>query len=522
MISPSRETFRELAKQGNLIPVYRELVADLDTPVSAYLKLDPGTHSFLLESADRASGSFSRYSFLGANPAAVFTMRGNDATVEVHGADGVVRTRRFTSHADPLEELRRLMAQYRPVVPKPEDGMPPFYGGAVGYLAYEAATRFETTVPRAQKDDLGVPDAYFLVADTLVAFDHQERKLKLICNAHIEGEDENHSAAAVEAAYDAAITKLAALSARLERPIAGNKLLSVRASPPALTPSVNMTQEEYLGMAERMQEYIRSGDIFQIVPSQRFEVPYTGEPIDLYRSLRLINPSPYMFCLKMGGTSQPGAFSLVGSSPEVHVRAENGKITIRPIAGTRPRRENPLEDNAMAQELLADPKERAEHVMLVDLARNDVGRVCDYKSVKVTDFMTIERYSHVMHIVSNVEGDLRAGQSPYDVMRATFPAGTLTGAPKIRAMQIIAEQEPTCRGSYGGAVCYFGFSGNLDSCIAIRTALLKQGKAYLQAGGGLVADSTPMGEYNESVSKARANIKALALATAVSNAHSTV
>ena len=512
MILPSRETFRELAKQGNLIPVYRELVADLDTPVSAYLKLDPGTHSFLLESADRASGSFSRYSFLGANPSRIFTMRGNDATVEEYGSDGVVHTSRFTSEADPLEELRRLMAEYQPVLPNPPDSLPPFYGGAVGYLAYEAATRFEPTVPRAVKDDLGVPDAYFLIADTLVAFDHHERKLKLICNAHIQGDDN----ASIDAAYDLAITKLATLSSRLERPIHGNKLLSLRATPPALTPSVNMTQDEYVGMTERMQEYIRSGDIFQIVPSQRFEVPYSGQPIDLYRSLRLINPSPYMFCLKLGGAGQPGAFSLVGSSPEVHVRAENGKITIRPIAGTRPRRENPAEDEAMAKELLADPKERAEHVMLVDLARNDVGRVCDYKSVKVTDFMTIERYSHVMHIVSNVEGDLRSGQSSYDVMRATFPAGTLTGAPKIRAMQIIAEQEPTCRGSYGGAVCYFGFSGNLDSCIAIRTALLKKGKAYLQAGGGLVADSTPMGEYNESVNKARAGVKALALATAVS------
>jgi len=516
MILPSRETFFELAKQGNLIPVYRELVADLDTPVSAYLKLDPGTHSFLLESADRASGSFSRYSFLGANPSCVFTMRGNDASIEEYAADGTVKTRRFTSDADPLEELRRLMAHYRPVLPGPASGLPPFYGGAVGYLAYEAATRFEPTVPRAVKDDLGLPDAYFLVADTLVAFDHQERKLKLICNAHIRsnGEDAPPDDAAIDAAYDLAITKLATLSSRLERPIAGSKLLSLRADPPALSPSVNMTQDEYVGMTERMQEYIRSGDIFQIVPSQRFEVSYAGEPVDLYRALRLINPSPYMFCLKMG--QGPAGFSLVGSSPEVHVRAENGRITIRPIAGTRPRRENAAEDEAMAQELLADPKERAEHVMLVDLARNDVGRVCDYQSVRVTDFMTIERYSHVMHIVSNVEGNLRPGQSAYDVMRATFPAGTLTGAPKIRAMQIIAEQEPTCRGSYGGAVCYFGFSGNLDSCIAIRTALLKKGKAYLQAGGGLVADSTPMGEYNESVNKARAGIKALALATAVS------
>ncbi len=502
MLFPSRETFCELARQGNLIPVYREIVADLDTPVSAYLKLEQGPHSFLLESVER-SGKFARYSFLGSNPSTVFSMRGNEVTIE---EDGVAR--RFQSELDPLAELQRLMAPYRPVT---SGQFPLFYGGAVGYLAYEAATHFEKTVPRAKKDDLGLPDAYFVITDTLVIFDHVERKMKLVANTLVKGDPHK--------AYDAAAAKLEKLAAQLQRPI-HHKLISHRPqAAPDLVPDVNMTQPEYIAMTERMQEYIRSGDIFQIVPSQRFEVPFAGEPSDLYRSLRLINPSPYMFCLKLGGLGAPDKkpFALVGASPEVHVRSEGGKITIRPIAGTRPRRDNVMEDEAMAKELLADPKERAEHVMLVDLARNDVGRVCDFNSVRVTDFMTIERYSHVMHIVSNVEGKLRPGHTAYDVMRATFPAGTLTGAPKVRAMQIIAEEEPTCRGSYGGAVCYFGFSGNLDSCIAIRTALLKDGKAYAQAGGGLVADSTPLGEFNESVSKAKAMMKALALAQQVAS-----
>ena len=493
MLFPSRETFAELARTGNLIPVYREIVADLDTPVSAYLKLTEGggVHSFLLESVEKGQ-KFSRYSFLGSDPGLVFTMRGKEVVIEEEG-----KRRTFTTDADPLAELQKLMAPYRPVA---VGDLPLFYGGAVGYLAYEAATHFEPTVPRAKQDDLGIPDAYFLITDTLVIFDHVERRMKLLANVRVEGDP--------DAAYDAAVAKIDRMTRQLQRPVA-HPLLMPAAGAADLSPAANMTQDEYLAMTARMQEFIRAGDIFQIVPSQRFEVPFTGHPADLYRSLRLINPSPYMFCLQLQD------LALVGSSPEVHVRSEEGKITIRPIAGTRPRRDDPAEDEAMARELLADPKERAEHVMLVDLARNDVGRVCDYRSVQVTDFMTIERYSHVMHIVSNVEGNLRPGQSSYDVMRATFPAGTLTGAPKVRAMQIIADEEPTCRGSYGGAVCYFGFSGNLDSCIAIRTALLRNGKAYVQAGGGLVADSTPLGEYQESVNKAKAGMKALALARSV-------
>jgi len=487
---PSREDFRELAHQGNLIPVYREIIADMETPVSAFHKIDTGDHSFLFESVEKG-GKFARYSFLGASPHLIFQTRGKKITLR----EGT-QARDYAIEGDPLHELERLMAGYKPV---PVEGLPLFYGGAVGYLSFEAVTLFEPTVGRAKKDDLDVPDAYFFVTDTLLIFDHLERRIKIVANAHIT------DPAQPDRAYDEAVAKIEELEARLERPVRSSLLPSFTDVKP-LEPAVNMTQDQYVKMTEAMQEYIRAGDIFQVVPSQRFEVPFDHPAIDLYRALRLINPSPYMFCLKLGG------MALVGSSPELHVRCEEGKVQIRPIAGTRPRGKDPQEDDRLCEELLADPKERAEHVMLVDLARNDVGRVCKFNTVRLTDFMITERYSHVMHIVSNVEGELNPGHTAYDVMRATFPAGTVSGSPKIRAMQIIADQEPTCRGTYAGAVGYFGFSGNLDSCIAIRTVLLKDGKAYLQAGGGLVADSTPLGEYQESLNKAKAGLKALAMA----------
>jgi anthranilate synthase component 1 len=489
-IFPSREAFRDLARRGNLVPVYREIIADMETPVSAFAKIDTGDHSFLFESVEKG-GKFARYSFLGASPHLTFQSRGKNVLLR-EGA----RERAYVMEGDPLHELEKMMSVYQPVA---VEGLPLFYGGAVGYLGFEAATLFEPSIPRAKLDDLDLPDAYFFITDTLLIFDHQERRIKIVANAHItESEQPGH-------AYDEAVAKIEELEERLVRPVRSRLLPAVTEVKP-LEPSINMTQDQYVGMTEAMQEFIRAGDIFQVVPSQRFEVPYEGSPVDLYRALRLINPSPYMFILKLGG------MALVGSSPELHVRCEEGRVQIRPIAGTRPRGADQAEDDRLCAELLADPKERAEHVMLVDLARNDVGRVCEFNSVSLTDFMITERYSHVMHIVSNVEGRLVAGHSAYDVMRATFPAGTVSGSPKIRAMQIIAEQEPTCRGTYAGAVGYFGFSGNLDSCIAIRTVLLKEGKAYLQAGGGLVADSTPLGEYQESINKAKAGLKALAMA----------
>ena len=487
---PTRERFRELAREGNLVPVYREIIADLETPVSAFQKIDTGDHSFLFESVEKG-GKFARYSFLGASPHLILQSRGRQITVREGEA-----VREYTAQGDVLHELERLMAGFKPV---PHDELPLFYGGVVGYLGFEAVTQFEPVVPRARHDDLNVPDAVFFLTDTLLIFDHHERRIKIVANAHVT------DPAAADAAYDAAVAKIDELGSRLERPVR-SRLLPIGQEINPLEPTVNMTQAEYVTMTEAMQEFIRAGDIFQVVPSQRFEVPFDGPALDLYRALRLINPSPYMFCLKLG------EMALVGSSPELHVRCESGKVQIRPIAGTRPRGADAAEDDRLCAELLADPKERAEHVMLVDLARNDVGRVCRFDTVRLTDFMTTERYSHVMHIVSNVEGELNPGHSAYDVMRATFPAGTVTGSPKIRAMQIIADLEPTCRGTYAGAVGYFGFSGNLDSCIAIRTVLLKGGKAYLQAGGGLVADSTPLGEFNESVNKAKAGLKALAMA----------
>ncbi len=488
MLQPNQETFNQLALQGNLVPVYREIIADLETPLSVYLKLSGQPNSFLLESVEKG-GKFGRYSFLGSNPNTVLTCRAGKYSLTENG-----KTRTFESKKDPLAELQTLMGRYRPVS---HGKLPIFYGGAVGYLSYESVTYFEPSVPRAKTDDLQIPDAVFLISDTLLIFDHLERRILIVANVWVEGDPAS--------AYAEATRKIEALTELLRKP-ASHQILPAQPEVTELKSSVNMTQDRYLQMTADMQEYIKAGDIFQVVPSQRFEVPFTGEPIQLYRALRSINPSPYMFCLQLE------EFSLVGSSPEVHARCENGEVTIRPIAGTRPRGASDAADEALAKELLADPKERAEHVMLVDLARNDVGRVCDYHSVKVTDFMTIERYSHVMHIVTNVTGRLHQNKNSYDVMRATFPAGTVSGSPKIRAMQIIAEQEPTCRGSYAGAVGYFSFSGNLDSCIAIRTMLLKNGTAYLQAGGGLVADSTPLGEYQESVNKAKAGMKSLAAA----------
>lgn len=491
-IVPDREGFGWLAGQGNLIPVYAEILADIETPVSAYMKLEGMGDRFLLESAEHGE-RFARYSFVGGGPTVVFQAKGGKVTIVEGGV-----SRSFECADDPLKALEGLMSRYRPA-PAQRD-LPLFYGGAVGFLSYESVRYFERTVPVARKDDLGVPDLYYIITDTLLIFDHLKRRLKIVANAHVEGDPGG--------AYDEACAKIREILRRLGEP-ADREQVHTLWEAEEVRPSMNMTRDEYIGMTSRMKEYIGAGDIFQVVPSQRFEVPYAGKPIDLYRALRSINPSPYMFCLEFGDVA------LVGSSPETHVRCEEGKVAIRPIAGTRPVSQDPVRDADMERELLANEKERAEHVMLVDLARNDLGRVCEYNSVRVPEFMVVERYSHVMHIVSHVVGKLAGRRSSFDVMRATFPAGTVSGSPKVRAMQIIAEQEPTCRGIYAGAVGYFGYSGNLDSCIAIRTIVLKGGVAYLQAGGGLVADSTPEGEYQESISKARAGLRALAQAMAV-------
>lgn len=485
-ILPDRESFRELASRGNLIPVSTELIADAETPVSAFEKLDRGGYSFLLESAENPEQG-GRYSFVGSEPRILFEANGRRIRITDNG-----ETREFETQSEPLHELQTLMSRFRPVE---TPGLPPFRGGAVGYMAYDMIRFFEPSVGELPPDVLGIPDMIFMVSDTLLIFDHRLRRIRILANALVEDD--------ADVAYDIACEKIEAILAQLGRPALLpqiNIYREIETGPPRS----NTTREAFHAMVERAQEHIRAGDIFQAVLSQRFEADYDGEPLQLYRALRYINPSPYLFCLKFGDR-----FSLVGSSPEVHVRAIDGEVTIRPIAGTRRRGATPQEDDANAADLLADPKECAEHLMLVDLARNDVGRIADFGSVKVTDFMTIERYSHVMHIVSNVIGRLKEGSNAYDVMRATFPAGTVSGSPKVRAMQIINGQEASRRGAYAGAVGYFGFDGNHDSCITLRSVLLKDGKAYVQAGGGVVADSTPEGEYQESQNKALGMMRAI-------------
>ena len=496
MLKPSFEEFSSLAASGNMIPVWTELAADYETPVSAFQKLSEG-HSepcFLLESAEN-SDQIGRFSFLGTDPRLEVRASGREISVREKGASDFTTSQLPESEGDPLHEVERLMSVFQPVE---VEGLPIFTGGAVGFLGYDMVRFFEPTVPGPPDQGLGLPDMVFVITDSLVIFDHRFRKLQVVANICTEDFD------SLEAAYEAGRNRIEAVINRLSKPqsVAPFSLMEEPENPD--TVNSNTTQEEYEGMVRTAKEYILAGDIFQVVPSQRFETDYTGRPIDLYRALRHVNPSPYMFCLQFGDE-----FSLVGSSPEVHVQTIDGNIKIRPIAGTRWRGKTPEEDQALADELLADPKERAEHVMLIDLARNDVGRVAEFDSVKVDEMMIIERYSHVMHIVSNVVGKLNSGQSAYDVMRATFPAGTVSGSPKVRAMQIIDEMEKSKRGAYSGAVGYFGFDGNHDSCIALRAVVLRGEKAYVQAGAGVVADSVPEKEYNETVNKAKGMMRAI-------------
>ena len=486
-VTPSRSAFLEKAATDRVVPVMCEIVADGDTPVSAFAKLCGEAPSFLLESAEQKDQT-GRFSFLGFGARATFTATGKTLTLTENGI-----SRTFETDRDPLDELEKWMAPYRTEF---DPSLPLFHGGAVGYLSYDCIRWFEPTIPPAPKDELGIPDMFFMVTEVVVAFDHRQRRIRIVVNAFPEKENP-------AAAYEAACERIRGILESLSKPLAFEPI--VTESTPAAAPSTsNTTREEYHAMVHRAHEYIRSGDIFQIVLAQRFETEFHDDALDLYRALRFVNPSPYMFCLRC-----PGGYSLVGSSPEVHVRLTGDLVEIRPIAGTRRRGATVEEDNANADDLMADPKERAEHLMLVDLARNDVGRIAEYGSVKVTDFMTIERYSHVMHIVSHVSGKLAGGRSAFDVMRATFPAGTVSGAPKVRAMQILNELEKSKRCSYSGAVGYFGFDGNHDTCIALRTVLLKDGKAFVQSGGGVVADSTPEGEYQETLNKAMAGMRAI-------------
>jgi len=502
MYSPSLDEFTQLAAKGNLIPVSRLLLADFETPLSAYRKIRGQGESFLFESVEGGE-HLGRYSFVGCNPRAVIRQTGGRIEVLENGR--VVEKFAIPREPQPdcdkcvkdgLEVVEAVLKKYRAV---PVPGLPRFTGGAVGFIGYEFIHDVEPVVPRPKHDELGTPTMVFLIADELLIFDRVAQTLTVLVNAVVD------EAANPAEAYENATGEIERIVSLLEQPVEYTPV-SLPAEVPSIPFESNVTKEKFFANVLRAKEYITGGDIIQVVGSQRFSTAVKAAPIDVYRAARSINPSPYMFLLELDG------FALVGASPEIHVRAEDGRVEIRPIAGTRRRGKTPVEDAALEKELLADPKERAEHVMLVDLARNDIGRVCDFGSVQVKDLMIIERYSHVMHIVSQVEGKLSAGRTPYDLMRATFPAGTLSGAPKIRAMQIISELEGTTRGPYGGCVGYFSFNGNLDCCITIRTALLKDGKAYVQAGGGWVNDSTPDAEYQETVNKSKAMLKAVALA----------
>ncbi|MGH7814109.1 MAG: anthranilate synthase component I [Candidatus Binataceae bacterium] len=487
MLQPSEREFDELAKKGyNLIPVWEEVSADFETPVSAYLKTARGDYSFLLESV-RGGEKWGRYTFLGTEPTMVLRARKNRLEIIRPGRGIEVR-----STANAFDELRAELNRYRaPELP----GLPRFFGGAVGFLAYDIVRCFER-IPETARDDLGTPDLYMMFTGSMLCFDNLRQTLKIIANVPVE------DFASTRQAYESAKIKIEEIIERLKHPAVPPMLESPAPANGAAVTS-NRTREEYMATVEAAKEYIVAGDVIQVVPSQRFEAPLTAHPFNIYRTLRTINPSPYMFYLRLGDRT------LVGASPEVMVRVEGREITLRPIAGTRPRGKTEAEDREMERELLADPKERAEHVMLVDLGRNDVGRVSEIGSVKVTELMVVERYSHVMHIVSNVTGKLREGCDAFDAFRATFPQGTVSGAPKIRAMEIIDELENVRRGVYAGAVGYFSYTGNTDTAIALRTLLIKDNRVYIQAGGGIVADSDPGAEYDESVNKARAMVRAL-------------
>ena len=490
----SFEEFVELAQRATFVPVVKQVVADLLTPVSAFLKIaENSDYAFLLESVEGGE-HVGRYSFLGKDPFLMLRGRGKETHIERAGTTTV-------SEQPFIEILRELMSSFQsPFVP----GLPRFTGGAVGYLGYDTAEWFEPTVAsrrRPGESDGAEPAgdaAGFMVFDTVLAFDHVQHRILLIANARISGDEDLRSL------YQFACAKIEFLERELERPLS---LARTSASADVKLES-NFTQPAFEAIVKRAKEHIAAGDIYQVVLSQRFSASVGVDPFTVYRALRHVNPSPYMFFVRMGSRS------IVGSSPEMLVRVEGRHAVTHPIAGTRPRGRTDEEDQRLAEELKRNEKERAEHVMLVDLGRNDLGRVCDYGSVRVPTFMALERYSHVMHLVSVVEGQLAEGRDRIDALVSCVPAGTVSGAPKVRAMQIIDELEPTARGIYAGAVGYLDFAGNLDFCIAIRTLVLEGGTATVQAGGGIVADSNPTAEYEESLHKARAVVRALELAAA--------
>lgn len=475
MYYPTLEEVRKHGKDGNLIPVYREIVADLETPVSAFLKINRGGYSFLLESVEGGE-RLARYSFIGTEPYRVLTVKGEDKT-------------------DPLPLIAEELSKYKIL---PVSGLPKFCGGAVGYLGYETVTRFEE-LPSPERDPLGLPESLFMFVDTVLVFDHVTHKIKVLSHVHLDGN--------IEEAYQKAVDKIENLVDRLNQPLKPNQQMKTTTLPTAgSTLSSNFSKEEFEASVRKIKEYITAGEAIQVVPSQRLSQTTNAAPFEIYRALRTINPSPYMFFFDFND------FYIIGASPEILVRVEDGMVMTRPLAGTRPRGQSPAEDAMLEQELRSDEKERAEHIMLVDLGRNDIGRVSEPGTVEVSELMDVERYSHVMHLVTHVQGKLRRDMNAFDALRACFPAGTVSGAPKIRAMEIIAEVEPEKRGPYAGAAGYFSFSGNMDMAIAIRTMVVTKGIAYTQAGGGIVYDSVPEREYEETMNKARALLKAISQA----------
>lgn len=485
MIKPDFDVVKQLADGCGLVPISKEVLADTETPVSAYMKIrSQSPYTFLFESVVGGE-KIGRYSFLGVNPFLTFKSRG--ATIEIRDMK-TDESRQF--EGEPISELRKLLKQYQAA---DVEGMPRFTGGAVGYVSYDAVRLIER-IPESVDDDLELDDILLLFFDTLLAFDNVTHKIRLIANVHTQGD--------LKSNYQDAVDRLDHLAEALKQPVDA----SLETGTSSCEVTSNTSKERYMEVVNLCKKYIVAGDIFQVVPSQRFSMDVTVDSFAIYRALRTVNPSPYMFHVNLDG------HQLVGASPELLVRVEDGEVQVRPIAGTRWRGKNEAEDQALAEDLLADEKERAEHIMLVDLGRNDVGRVSKYDTVRVTEQMVIERYSHVMHIVSNVRGELKDDVDALDALFACYPAGTVSGAPKIRAMEVIDEMETTRRGPYAGAVGYIDFSGNMDTCIAIRTLVIKDGKAYAQAGGGVVYDSVPENEYQETVNKATALFRAVEIA----------
>jgi anthranilate synthase component 1 len=486
LFHPSLQEFCELTTRGNIIPLYSEILADRETPVSAFQKLGTGKCSFLLESMEGGE-KWARFSFIGYEPALIVRSKGS--TVEVLKNGTVEKTIETDS---PLDTLRKIMQGYQ-IVELEE--LPRFSGGAVGYASYDIV-RFIENLPSDTNDDLNLYDSIFLITETILIFDNLRNTIKIVCHVHLDEKEKDF-----KEVYQRAQSKIENIISLLQKPGAYELSEYYGCGPVDVTSNIEETR--FKEMVEKAKQYIKAGDIIQVVLSQRFETPLEGDPFNIYRALRRVNPSPYMYYLAFND------LTIVGASPEVLVRVEGDHIELRPIAGTRPRGNNEEEDEILKNDLLSDPKEIAEHVMLVDLGRNDVGRVSDIGSVTVPEFLVIEKYSHVMHIVSDVRGRLKPGKDSFDVLKACFPAGTVSGAPKVRAMEIIEELETSQRGPYAGAVGYFSFSGNMDFCIVIRTILIRNNTVYFQVGAGIVADSQPENEFQETINKGKAMLKAL-------------